>query len=322
MTGRLDLPALVETAAARVAGASARRLMIVLKAPGCTWPTKPGGGCTNCGFVDQTTRGAPVGLADYRAQMEAALEGRDLGAEGVAEVDLFCSGSLLNDAEVSAEARVALLRRLAAEPAVRHVLVEARPEYVTPAAVRACREALRPDQRLEVGIGLESADDRVRDTLVNKGFGRAEFEDAARVLADEGAALLTYVLVKPMSLSEAEALADSVATGRYVFEVGRRFGLPTRVALQPVFVVPGTALAAAFERGDYRPPNLWTVAAVIQSLADDGEVLVGLSDEGLLPEGAPDSCPRCRDALRRAIARFNATGDATVFDALTCACRG
>ena len=30
--------------------------------------------------------------------------------------------------------------------------------------------------RLEVGIGLESADDHVREVLVNKGFNRADFE--------------------------------------------------------------------------------------------------------------------------------------------------
>jgi hypothetical protein len=327
---RPDRPALVERAAARVGAAGGQRLMIVLRAPGCTWPAQPGGGCTNCGFFEATTAGVPVSAADYEAQLAAALAGRDLAAERVHEVDLYCSGSLLNDAEVPAAARHALLRRLAAEPALRHVLVEARPEYVTPAAVRGCRAALRFDQTLEVGVGLESADDHVREVLVNKGFGRPEFERAAAALAAEGGALLAYVLVKPLGLSEEAARADSVATGRYVFALGRRLGLPVRVALQPVFVVPGTPLAAAFARGDYRPPGLWTVVDVVRALdaearaapaAAPAALLVGLSDEGLGPLAVPDSCPRCRGALRAALARYNETGDARAFDGLACGCR-
>lgn len=325
MRGPFVTPAAVETAATNLDGEACRRLIVTLRAPGCAWARGPERGCTNCGFASVagglTTDGAPVGSAEYAGQLEVALADRDLAAEGIRQVDLFVSGSFYNDDEVPAAARAALLARLGREPLVRRVLVESRPEHVTPERIQASRGALGHGPELEVGVGLESADDRVREVLVHKGFGKEAFERAVSALAAGQARLLAYVLVKPLGLDEAAALLDSVESARYVFEVAARSGVAARVALQPVFVAPETPLAEAHARGEYAPPSLWTVVEVVRRAHGQGPLTVGLSDEGLAPAARPDSCPECRASLVGALVRYNRTADLAAFAGLDCHCR-
>jgi radical SAM enzyme (TIGR01210 family) len=306
-------PAFVERAPAWLHGGPTQRLIVILRASGCAWGRRRGGGCTNCGFDKLTTHGTPVAAADLVAQFDAALA---QGMDGVGEVDIYNSGSFFSDGEVPPRARTEILSRLA-PTSVRRVLVESRPEFIRPEAVAQARAALG-DRELEVGVGLESADDRVRDELVNKGFGKAEFERAVAVLGAQHALLLVYVLVKPLGLGEREAIEDSVATARYVFEVSRRLGVPARIALEPVFVAEGTVVEREFLAGRYRPPSLWSAVEIVRRVHPLGEALVGLSDEGLEPRRAADGCQECGARLRLAIAAYNRSRDLASLDAVHC----
>lgn len=310
----LRAPAFVERVPVWLGGSPSQRLIVILRASGCAWARKPGGGCTNCGFDRLTTHGVAVTSDDLVAQFEAALA--QAGLEGVGEIDLYNSGSFFADPEVPPDARRRILARIAQTP-VRRVLLETRPEFVRSADLAQAR-ALLGDRELEVGIGLESSDDRVRDVLVNKGFGLPEFERAVAALGPHGARLLVYILVKPLGLSEREAIEDSVATARYVFEVARRHGVAARAAFQPVFVAPDTALERAYLEGRYQPPSLWSVVEIVRRVHPLGELLVGLSDEGLEPRRLPAGCERCSADLRRALAEYNRSRDLAALDAVRC----
>jgi uncharacterized Fe-S cluster-containing MiaB family protein len=52
-----------------------------------------------------------------------------------------------------------------------------------------------------------------------------------------------------------------------------------------------------------------------------GEILVGLSAEGLEPRLAPSGCPRCTGRLRRALLAYNQRRDPATLDGLECPCR-
>ncbi|MHB8872612.1 MAG: hypothetical protein ACYC8T_02900 [Myxococcaceae bacterium] len=311
-------PAWVERAAAWLDGRPTTRLIFIFRAVGCAYARQPGGGCTMCGFQKMTTRGVPIAPADLLAQFESLFEDPK-ALEGVSEVDLYNSGSFLADVEVPEEVRARVLGRLG-RTAVRRVLIEARPEYVRAENLAAARAALG-DKELEVGIGLESSDDHVRDVLVRKGFGRADFERAVGLLAGAKARLLAYLVVKPPGLGEALAVEDAVASARYVFEVAKRFGVPARAALQPVFVATGTDLEREYLAGRYRPPSLWSVVEVVRRAHPYGELLVGLSDEGLEPHLLPSGCEKCTGALRAALAQYNRSRDLAAFEGLDCDCR-
>jgi hypothetical protein len=271
-----------------------------------------------CGFQKVTTGGVPVAPSDLVAQFESAMAD-PAALDGVGEVDLYNSGSFLSDEEIPPEVRQHVLSRLG-RTAVRRVLIESRPEFIRPENLAAARSALG-DKELEIGIGLESSDDHVRDVLVKKGFSRGDFERAVGMLAVAGARLLAYLTVKPPGLEEQAAVEDAVASARYVFEVAQRHGISARAALQPVFVATGTDLEREFLAARYRPPSLWSVVEVVRRAHGMGEVVVGLSDEGLEPHLVPSGCERCTGPLRRALAAYNGTRDLAAFEGLDCACR-
>jgi radical SAM enzyme (TIGR01210 family) len=312
------LPKNVEWITAQVQDRPGFRLMVILTAPGCAY-ARTSGGCTNCGFPRTFGTGKPVSTEDYLTQAKAALARIPAGIQAPVEVDLYNSGSYFNPEEVPELAQSAMLALAAARHEVASLLVETRPEYLTATRLERALSACR-GKPLEVGIGLESANPEILSRRIHKGYTWEHFAAAARLMAGAGAGLVAYVLLKPINTGEREAIEDSVATTRKVFALGHELKCPTRVALEPCFVVPQTPLYHAFEQGRYRPPWLWSVAEVLSRVAPLGHVLVGLSDEGMNPLQAPHNCEHCTGRFRQALAAFNQTQDAAGLGAISCQC--
>lgn len=311
-------PAWVERAPTYLGGHSTDRIIFIFRAVGCSYARRPEGGCTNCGFFAMTLPPEHIMSEDLIAQFDSVFSGPE-AVTGVEEVDLYNSGSFFADEEMPDNVRTHVYQRLGKLPLSR-VLLESRPEFITTERVREARQLLG-SVALEVGIGLESANDKVREQFIRKGFDLPAFERAAAVLAEAGAGMLTNVLLKPLGLEEAAAVDDAAATGKYIFDLARRLGLPTRVALQPVFVPPGTPLEKEFLAGRYSPPSLWSVVEVVRQLHSRGETVVGLSEEGLGPQRSPAGCGKCDQALRQALRDYNRKRTLDVFSGLTCSCR-
>jgi radical SAM enzyme (TIGR01210 family) len=313
-------PSGVATGTTWVRGKPGRKLMVILRAPGCIYARRTGG-CTNCGFDFLTTGGERVPTERLARQLGRALEIYAGYQNGIEQLDLFCSGSFLADDEIQPAARQQLLEMAVSQlPALRLVVVESRPEFVTDESLQPLCAALG-DVGLELAIGLESIDDTVRLERIRKGFSREQFEDAAAVVARAGASLAVYLLLKPMGLTDDEAIADVVASGRYLVALGQRLDLPIRICLEPTFVPEGTPLHEALRQGRYTPPSLWTVVRATLGLAELLPVQVGLSSEGLPTEAMPTACHRCSGMLRAALARFNATQDKNALVRLSCTCQ-
>lgn len=317
-------PELVPT---RVLGAIAKRLIIILRASGCAYDLRPEGGCTYCNFRALTSRGLPVSAADLLSQVTTALADYDCEREQISEIDIYNSGSFLNEAEVPIEAQIAIMKRCALEQNVRLVVVESRPEYINAARVNdllrasARAQAFAQPFALEIGIGLESADDVIRERGLNKGFTRKAFERAVRIMGETGVGLLTYVMLKPLAMSDDEALDSVRQTAEYIHDVAARYGVRPRIALELTFVVQNTPLAKAYGDGRYQPPSLWLALEAVKKIAHLGDLRIGLWDEGLNPVAHPSSCPLCQDRILATLRQFNLTQDVTVLDIADCACR-
>jgi radical SAM enzyme (TIGR01210 family) len=244
-------------------------------------------------------------------QVESAAARLDWAHDRVLQVEIFNSGNVLNEFEVSRLARKAIFEKIAQWKTVRVALIESRPEYITASNLVPLRQTLAQagGKRLEVGIGLESVSDHIREGVLRKGFGRPEFERSVSVLAALDIDLLAYVMLKPTVMGDEEAVAESVRTAQYVFDVAAGHGVRARVALQPTFVVAGTDLAAHYLDGSYYPPTMEMVCRTARGIAESGEVHVGLWDEGLQPIAVPTACSTCLPAFTSAIADFNCTQD-------------
>ena len=303
----------IEWITAGVDGEAGHRLMVIFAAPGCTFAQRTGG-CTNCSFPSFFGVDEPVSEESYLAQLEDALTRIPKDATGPVQIDLFVSGSLFNPEEVPEAAQIRLIERAARVPGAHRILVETRPEYATDSRLERARAAAG-DVRLEVAIGLESADDEIREQRIRKGFTWESFERAARRVHAHDIDLLVHLLLKPIDTSEREAIEDLVASAERVFAIGGRVGL------QPCFVAPDTPVERAFEAGSYRPPWLWSVIEVVERIAAQGPVYVGLSDEGMDPQRGARNCGECDADVMAALTAFNQTQDAGPLANLSCSCR-
>jgi len=319
-------PAFVITASTRIEGAPSRRLMVALTTSGCSYARSPGGGCAFCGFRNLTAKGHPVGAEDIIAQFGHAMdmaESLEGGADPVEEIDLYNSGSFLDEDDVPFPAAEAIFRTIASKPSLRKILIESRPEFVTGGKEHLLAlKRLAARQILTVGMGLETRRDDIRIKVLKKGFTLARFEEAAAILAATGVTLLAYVLLKPPGLAEGEAVKDVIDTIVYLEELGKKLHLQVKIALQPMFVAAHTPLEELYRQGTYTPPRLWSVIEVLRATrACPLEIEVALSDEGLAEGRVAQNCPLCTEKAREIIASFNATQQRERLDTFTCPCR-
>lgn len=291
-----------------IEGETHRALTVILRTRGCTWAIR--GGCSMCGYVNDSF--VKKITADHLVQQfETALS--QFSDHTV--IKLYTSGSFLDDTEVPEEAQ----RRIAdlVPDQVVRFQSEAQAHHVTADRLSDIVDRLPEACQLAFGIGMEASTPEVLEHSVNNEFTVEDYRHAARVANDAGALLKCYVLVKPPFLTEEEAILEAVATARRVT------GTPAleAVSFNPVSVHKNTLVEELFRKGDYSPPWLWSVVEVLERVSAFAEVQVH-SDvvAGGQARGA-HNCGSCDEDVLRAIDAHKKTGDASVFERVSCSCR-
>jgi len=281
-------------------------LTIILNTGGCRWARA--GGCTMCGYVAESVEGGSVTHEALMDQIDACLAHERAEADRPSGlVKIYTSGSFLDEREVPAEARRAIAETFADRD---RIVVESLPDFVQ-------RERLADftDRGLatDVAIGLETATDRVRHDCVNKYFDFADFVAASEEAAAAGAGVKAYLLLKPPFLSEPEAVADMKTSVRRCAEYAHT------VSMNPTNVQRYTMVDELYFQGGYRPPWLWSAAAVLRDTADADAIVVS-DPVGHGSDRGPHNCGDCDDAVQTAIKDFDLRQDPSVFDEVSCAC--
>lgn len=316
-------PALMQVTFTRIRGNPARRLKVLLRTRGCSHSLRSGGGCVFCGHQEYSARGAPVSGIDIITQFEKSLASFDIVRERIAEVDIYNSGSFLSNNEIPPPAREEIFRLIREAPSIIKVFVESRPEFIINERLhlKKLREMIH-DRIFEVGLGLETLRDDIRMNVLNKGFSAADFKRACECLAEIGADIYVYVLLKPPGVSEGEAIRDALDTIYFLDELRRSLKVNVRVSLQPTFVPRNTKLENLYFQGDFTPPKLWSVIEVLRgTFALPIEIQVGLNDEGLASGRVAHNCDFCQKEALDAIERFNEAQDRKFIRDLKCPCR-
>lgn len=294
-----------------VDGKSVPAKTVVLRTRGCTWDYKHG--CTMCGYFNDTAhRKVTAGqlVAQWR-RLEPKLEGKDV-------LKIYTGGSFSDATEVMPEAQQTIVRE--ASKHVRKITFEARPEYCTEETVgRMAEIAAENHCRIEVGIGLESSSDLVCHQAINKGYGFAEFVEAAEFCRDRGVLVKAYLLLKPPFLTEEETVEDMVQS------IKDAAPYSDVLSVNPTNVQKFTLVEKLWQNREYRPPWLWSVLEVLRrgkSLAGDA-VLKSDPVGGGHSRGA-HNCGRCDDEILKRIGQYNTTQDVAFVEAaekVACACR-
>jgi radical SAM enzyme (TIGR01210 family) len=290
-------------------GRAIGRKKVILMSGGCSVPT-----CTMCPFTNENNYGLdidPAGLIDQVRQVLVRTEDEP----DYEVLALYNDGSFFAPREVPRKVQITIAEHVAAS-GVKRVIVESLPQFVTMKTLEPFVRALGPVE-LEVGIGLQSSDDIVRETLVNTRISRIAFERAISVLTALGAHPKIYLMIKPPFLTDAEAITDVLQSVAYV----RSLGIPG-VTLCPTRVAPNTVAWELWKKGHYIPPNLWTVVETVRRTHETASVRVAcINLRGTDFESVfPDSCPDCADRVVDGLVRYSETGDSTDLPS-SCACR-
>ena len=263
--------------------------VIILRTTGCSHFHK--GGCSMCGYNFESDRN--VTPENITKQFDNAM--RDLGKVGFLKV--YTSGSFLDECEIPSTVAEHILRTSADLGS--RLLFESRPEFVTSSRLDAVR-ALHSD--VEVALGLESANDRILEYSINKGFLKADYESAAKTIKQKGLDVRTYVLLKPPFLTEAEAIEDSIRT------IGFAAELSDTISLNPVNVQKGTMVERLWRNWAYRPPWLWSVLEVLKSSTSAGRRIICDPTGGGKERGA-HNCGKCDETILASIKAFSQSQD-------------
>ncbi len=277
-------------------GEAAGCLTLILRTRGCRWRR-----CTMCGYASE---GAPATEEDLMAQFRAAT--KDLSSEDRV-VKIYTSGSFLDPVEVSESVRTQILDGLAAA-GVEKLVVESRPEYVTLELVEDSVSRIRT----EVGMGLETSSDLVREHSIRKGFSFEDFRAAAKVVHAAGGSVKTYLLLKPLFLSEGVAISDALRSAR---DAAPHSDV---LSLNLANIQRGTLMEKMWMQGDYRPPWLWSAVEVLKNVTS---IPIICDPVAAGARRGPSNCGRCDEAIAEAIREHALSQDVGVFEDLDCGCR-
>lgn len=295
-----------------------KALVVILKTRGCTWALA--GGCTMCGYANDSAW-SKVSEDQLVAQFERAWRRYD----NEELVKIYTSGSFLDRFEVMPGAQKRILTIIGQKPL--KVAFESLPGFIVDGTFEPLAGI---NQKLEVGIGAESANLRVLKDSINKGHGFDTFPRAAAICKKHGVSVKAYLMCKPPFLKESDALVDATAT---IIAAAPHSQM---VSLNPTNVQGNTIVDALYKKGSYRPPWLWTIVTALL----DGRTQAEKNDQASGREGkfmlksdviaagqdrGAHNCGKCDEDVGGYLKKYKATQDkkwlAECLAKVECKCR-
>lgn len=306
----LDYPCAAWTGVDILDGQEIDTLTMIFKTSGCWWGKA--GGCTMCGYVYDSAATPPSDV-QLVSQFDNAMKKASEFDRFM--VKIFTSGSFLDEKEIPLDVRHSILGALEADERVSKVIVETRPEFVTDETMSDCQSTLKTTL-FEIATGLETSSDLIRKNSINKGFTFDDFKKASKAARDNGATVKAYLMLKPPFLTEKEALDDMVSS---VFEAAEYSDM---FSINLCNIQNGTFVERLWERGQYRPPWLWSIIEVMKRVkAERPDIIVASDPVGAGSKRGPHNCRECSRDVADAIRMFSVTQDISVFDRVDCECK-
>jgi hypothetical protein len=314
-SGNLNVASSVWISTANLKGELGRAISIVLNTVGCSHARGDAGGCTMCSYLLDGTERSPT-PEQLISQFEGAMTKLD-GEFAPLSVKIYTSGSFLDPEEVPPDARRHILNKIAEDDRLVQVVLESRPEFVSDEAMSEIRSVLGPSD-IEIGIGLESSNDDIRNICVNKDFSLKDFEVAKNIAKSHDIGVRSYVLVKPPFLTERDSIADSIKTIADAIRMG-----VTTISINPVNVQKYTLVEYLWRNREYRPPWLWSVVEILRRARTElqGKIPIICDPVASGKERGAHNCGKCDAEFTRAIKDFSLHQNTDVFRGLDCDCK-
>ncbi len=234
-------------------------LTIVIPSRGCSWALSEYGGCSVCGYVNDSSRDRAVPVDTIIKHLSELLIEAKYSKK--IEVKIFNSGSFFDEKDVFSDLRSKIINLITNIPEVFKLAVECRIEYIIEEK-NIIEETIKQLKGviLEIGIGLESSNDTILKDCWNKGTTLANYKKSVKILQTLGAKIKSYIFIKPPFLTERDAIRDTILTISEVAQIGTDV-----ISINPCNVQNGTLVNELFRQNRYRPPWLWSVLHIIQA---------------------------------------------------------
>jgi radical SAM enzyme (TIGR01210 family) len=261
---------------------------IVIPSRGCSWALSEYGGCSVCGYVNDSSRDRTVPIDTIIERLSELL--LDTKYTKKIEIQIFNSGSFFDEKDVSTELRTKIIDLITDIPEVYKLAVECRTEYIIKGRkiIETTFEQLK-GVILEIGIGLESSNNSILRDCWNKGTTLENYKESVNILRTIGVKIKSYIFLKPPFLTERDAIRDTILTIDEIAQIGTDV-----ISINPCNVQNGTLVNELFHQNKYRPPWLWSVLHIIQAaskITPDTVIICDPSAAGKL-RGA-HNCGKC-----------------------------
>jgi radical SAM enzyme (TIGR01210 family) len=279
-------------------------IFIVLPTSGCEWATKSGG-CTMCSYIADSPLidvSSENLMEIFQNEWDKQLSKTDINSHENVAIKIFVSGSFLNPNEVPKKAWEYIFDTLNKYDNIKEVIVESKPEYITSERLLDMASHI-PEKIFELGIGLETLNEDTRLNKINKGITNKMFEDSVNTINSikkYDIRAKAYLLVKPILISEKDAIKESVDSAKYAKNVGVK-----RIAYCPATVHGGTLMEYLWNRGSYQPPWIWSTIEIIKQVRKNVDIPMIMDTAGFGTRRGPFNCKKCNAKLKSLIIQSN-----------------
>ena len=280
---------------------------------GCSWYKT--GGCTMCNFGSIDVKTIPDYARDQTREIIRRVH-TELGEKP--NLDLLVLGSSFDTAEIPTESMLAMFTEATRFPWIRYITTEARPDHLSHAKLEGVKKLLYPIL-FGVGFGLESANPLIRELCVNKGIKEGDSSAAIQLMNQLDIQSQVHILLKPIFVSEAEAIDDALSTTKSAILYGGR-----RIVLMVNSVKRHNVQHSLYQAGMYRPPWLWSIREALNRIKDETANIDIINvygfKSGVEIVRTAHNCGKCDEEFLFALDHFNYTADLSRLNDISCPC--
>lgn len=235
-------------------------IVMVVPTRGCSWAFSEAGGCSVCGYINDSSYDQPIPEQKILEEIDHSLSQVD--SKKPIEFKLYNSGSFFDEQDVPEKLRMKILDKIRKCSGIFKLSVESRPEFLInhPKVIKETKMILEPIQ-LEVGVGLESSNNTILKDCWNKGFSIEDYKKSVQITRALNIRLKSYILIKPPFLTEKEAIIDAIRTGCDAVDIGTDV-----LSFNPCNIQNGTLVNHLHKQDRYQPPWVWSVIYIVKTI--------------------------------------------------------
>ncbi|ABR55638.1 archaeosine biosynthesis radical SAM protein RaSEA [Methanococcus aeolicus] len=296
-----------------------KSITIILRTVGCKYAYDTGG-CTMCSYLMDSS---PIKITSENIinQFNGVLDKYKEELENNSKnysIKLFTSGSFLDEFEVPNDAMEHIFKTIG-ELNVKEVAIESRPEYITNETMELIRKHINNDINVEIGVGIETANEEIRNISIHKGISNKDIEDAITTANKYAVGIKAYLLIKPPFITEKQAMEDSINSANKYIEMG-----VSRISFCPSSIHKGSLVELLWKKNQYRPPFLWTVIEILKEVKSKNPDKLIMCDTSGIPSnrGAHNKIDcECNYKIKEALGDYTLTQDLSLIENIDCECK-